>query len=360
VGRVTLQHKPEGLEMRTNRPSRSAAFTLVELLVVIVIIAILAGLLLPVINMARNSARRFQIASEITNLASAVEAYKLKYGDYPPDFSDPALVERHILTAWPNIASPPPAPPPASGDPAWRNYELRPTGIDPAEAVVLWLGGFSSDPRHPFTGNGGPLVSQHPSGLGPPYAYNLDRLAGSFEFDKSRFVNNDGDIYPEYPPPARRLPYVYFDSRTYGGIDPPVIPPPPETTPPTNGYYGSQAIGFAKPYLTNRFSQQSLYVPVNQRLFVNPGYVWANENTFQIISGGMDDNYGSDYFLQPLPWPFSSSGLNRRVRQYPVYPLGLNYAGFLPGVNDELNQLFGDDDNITNFSEGSRLKDMRP
>ena len=90
--------------MRANRPSRSAAFTLVELLVVIVIIAILAGLLLPAINMARNAALRAQTAVEITNLASAVEAYRLKYGDYPPDFSNPEIVvQRHILTAWPNI-----------------------------------------------------------------------------------------------------------------------------------------------------------------------------------------------------------------------------------------------------------------
>jgi prepilin-type N-terminal cleavage/methylation domain-containing protein len=90
--------------MRADRASRQA-FTLVEMLVVIVIIAILAGLLLPAINMARNAALRGRIAIEIQQIGAGIEAYKLKFTDLPPDFSDRDLVRRHIVTAWPNIES---------------------------------------------------------------------------------------------------------------------------------------------------------------------------------------------------------------------------------------------------------------
>ena len=148
--------------MRAHRPSRSAAFTLVELLVVIVIIAILAGLLVPAIGMARSAALRFRIAAEIQNLEAGFEAYKLKFTDYPPDFSDRDLVRRHIYTAWPNIDG---AELTRVERVFWRypnaaagtaNYHH--SNVNPAEALAFWLGGFSTNPQRPFTGAGGPFV----------------------------------------------------------------------------------------------------------------------------------------------------------------------------------------------------------
>jgi prepilin-type N-terminal cleavage/methylation domain-containing protein len=66
------------------RPGRLRGFTLIEMLVVIVIIALLAGLLLPAITGAYRRARGGAVQAEINQLAQAIASFKTKYGDYFP------------------------------------------------------------------------------------------------------------------------------------------------------------------------------------------------------------------------------------------------------------------------------------
>ena len=62
---------------------RRAAFTLIELLVVISIIAVLAGLLLPVVSKVTENARKVSAKSSETQVVSAINSFQTDYGQYP-------------------------------------------------------------------------------------------------------------------------------------------------------------------------------------------------------------------------------------------------------------------------------------
>ncbi len=62
------------------------AFTLVELLVVIGIIALLMGLLLPVIAAVLNKSKRAIATQNCRSIEMALEAYRADFDAYPPDY----------------------------------------------------------------------------------------------------------------------------------------------------------------------------------------------------------------------------------------------------------------------------------
>jgi prepilin-type N-terminal cleavage/methylation domain-containing protein len=60
-------------------------FTLIEMLVVISVIAILAGLFLSKAAFSSDTKIRKRVQAELANVETAIEAYKQKRGFYPPD-----------------------------------------------------------------------------------------------------------------------------------------------------------------------------------------------------------------------------------------------------------------------------------
>ena len=79
IKKVVGKHSPEENHMRTVR-----FFTLLELLVVIAVIAILAGLLLPALNSAREKARSVSCLSNLKQVGMALQMYVEQSADNYP------------------------------------------------------------------------------------------------------------------------------------------------------------------------------------------------------------------------------------------------------------------------------------
>src|SRR4051812_8697381 len=76
------------MERRTSFSSRSRAFTLVELLVVIGIIALLVAILMPALNRAREAANRVVCQSNLRQVGLAVNTYVANNNGWLPDQAD--------------------------------------------------------------------------------------------------------------------------------------------------------------------------------------------------------------------------------------------------------------------------------
>lgn len=294
--------------MFRRQPKAARAFTLVEMLVVLGIIAVLVALLMPAVMSAVNSARRAKIATELSQLSGAVEAYKNDKGDYPPNFRDYNTFIRHVRRCYPKIDT-------STGghlddfiDVVWPGFsQASPPSagtvpeIDESEALVFWLRNVEGDVRYPFKlATGGTSTS--------PKRY--------YQFDEKRLIagtddGSDGDDFPSYRAPyAGQSCYIYIDARQYSIF----LDFSSGTPPRAQAEEGNS--GSVRPYVQN--ATTGVY-----------------PTTFQIICAGQDGLFGADH-------PTSTD-----KKKY--YPAGTNYH---PDGDDN--------DNMTNFSDGKRLEDNIP
>jgi prepilin-type N-terminal cleavage/methylation domain-containing protein len=294
-------------------PSTTAtrrAFTLVELLVAIAIIGILMSIAIPAVMRSISTARATTIRMEVSALEQAIEKYLQEYGDYPPDFSSLQVVQKHYRKLFPRMSA---------ADSALLTNLLStlgtfdPTRMDRAEALVWTLGGYSKNKQRPFSGDGGPLawigtVPYTDSSLTDAdranpdnFQINVDRVNALYDFAiqrlnyssvnssapfsaTNRYVSTDDtDLFPTYAARDGGAPFVYFDSRTYDLHD------------PTRGFngYGNAAFGAVRPYLSDKSKANTTGADYATLVAALQGWQFMNPDSFQIISAGLDNNFGS-------------------------------------------------------------------
>jgi prepilin-type N-terminal cleavage/methylation domain-containing protein len=154
---------------RTNGP---AGFTILELLIVITIIAVLAGLTIATMGYVSGKARRSRAEAEIAAISAALENYKADNGVYPSDTATDALV-------------------PTIGDP--KNYvdagvtlyqqlsgDQDKNPSTPGDDTKNYLGALAK-PANVATGGGGSYLRDpfpNPTGAANPYGYSTAQANG--------------------------------------------------------------------------------------------------------------------------------------------------------------------------------------
>lgn len=327
---------------------KRSAFTLVELLVVIVIIGILAGLTTAAAIGARKRAKIAATVMEIKQLEMACQAYKEKFGEYPPDFAHVAhgtsevsaaaraIVCRHLARAFPRYTH-------AS---SWSDFVadvsntttgwgVDPESLTPNEALAFWLGGMPTVDSGVVTAFNG--FSADPSN---PFNRSASRIKPIFDFNVSNVSLNTttGGI--------RYWPSSIVGDKTTGAI----------------AYFRAESDGYVVSYLSGSSRYVAIKTSVDSADADKPtvypavdstlskpntlSYVWVNARSIQIFSAGM----GGLYATPKEDSDFYPDGSSDVIPSQPIGPYEF------PG-GDNYNPNTYDD--ITNFAAGE-LEDKIP
>lgn len=284
----------------TRRPR--TAFTLLELLIAISIIAILASLILYVAGSANVTAHNAQVSADIQNLTQSIAQFKNRFGVEPPSrivlyekaagwSGDPRSMGL-IRQLWPQFDFTYNAEGGQidingdglfTGDTTAGNASTGAIPLNGAECLVFFLGGVPGN-LSPLAFGGAPSgFAQNPAdpfsvtvagGVRTVVGTNRDRFG---EFDAGRLFLFSGRTMNTYKDTlsAQTQPYLYLSS--YGGqgydVQNELLAGPPGTGAANNNFTDVYRQG------PNGFGSAS------------PSAPW-NPNSFQIISPGADTAYG--------------------------------------------------------------------
>jgi prepilin-type N-terminal cleavage/methylation domain-containing protein len=324
-------------------------FTLVEMLVVITIIGILAGMITAAAIVAKKTAKKGACVMEVKQLEMACQVYKEKFGEYPPDFASingvhtathqkeaQDAILRHLARAFPRYQ---PGNWATLRTAVLNKWNLDINNLSPAGALTFWLGGkpdwlpdtggditlqdgtkvSSTKPVRGFTGfSANPIdpFDASASRIKPMYDFNVDSLKYSAGVYAGLFA------WPTtYCDKSENGPLVYFRAE--------------------NGHFTTDGKLVNQPGVdtTNRKDWSASNVMVypagdwgTQKNFST--FTWINPKSFQIFSSGADAKYGN-------------------VKKWPT---GTPAALLYPGGDNYEQETY---DDITNFAMGT-LEDKIP
>lgn len=209
-------------------------FTLIEIMISIVIVAVLMSLLLPALGSVRVRAQIAQVHAEMDTFKASIAQFKTRFGVEPPSavtiFESPAdwalpanaRSRRIVKQLWPQFDFGL-ARPNLDGSPGFTGK----LDLSGAECLVFFLGGrvsptsgafigFSKNPQDPFAADAG-------TADGPFFEFkggmDVNSSVSPKPFTGRLVLDSDGDGFPVYLDslPGQTKPYLYFSS--YSGTD---------------------------------------------------------------------------------------------------------------------------------------------